>query len=36
MGAALSRAIDNNGLEDEADRLCLASRLAEALQLAIE
>ncbi|WP_257819199.1 TetR/AcrR family transcriptional regulator [Phenylobacterium sp. J367] len=36
MGAALSRAIDNNGLEDEADRLGLAGRLAETLQLAIE
>ncbi|WP_309091833.1 TetR family transcriptional regulator [Phenylobacterium sp.] len=36
MGAAMSRAIDNNGLEDEADRLRLADRLADALQRAVE
>lgn len=36
MGAAMSRAVDNNGLDDESDRLRLADRLAEALQRAIE
>lgn len=36
MGAAMSRAIDNNGLEDEEDRLRLAHRVAEALRRAVQ
>lgn len=36
MGAAMSRAIDNNGLDDPADRERLCQRLAEALQQAVE
>ncbi len=36
MGAAMSRAIDNNGLDDEDERRRLAERLAETLQRAAD
>lgn len=35
MGAAMSRAVDNNGADDPAERLRLAERLADTLQRAV-